>query len=65
MPVYGNIIGGNSKYGVLIEGSGLMTNTVQLNSIGISGTTNMSNTLDGVAIIGGARQSGVHQYHRV
>lgn len=58
--VYGNIIGGNSKYGVLIEGSGLMTNTVQLNSIGISGTTNISNTRDGVAIIGGARANRVY-----
>ena len=56
---YGNVIGANGTYGVYIGGAGTDTNIVQLNSIGISGTTNMSNTLDGVTIQAGAASNQV------
>jgi len=57
---YGNIIGVNGTYGVYLGDSNTATNTVQLNSIGISGTLNISNTLDGVAIVGGARANRLY-----
>jgi hypothetical protein len=51
-----NLISGNGGYGVHVEGSGTMSNTVSGNYIGtnISGTTAISNTGDGVAISNGA-----------
>ncbi|HTP11665.1 MAG TPA: right-handed parallel beta-helix repeat-containing protein [Anaerolineae bacterium] len=57
---YGNVIGVNGTYGVYLGDTNTATNTVQLNSIGISGTLNISNTLDGVAIVGGAHVNRVY-----
>ncbi len=55
----GNIIGGNGTFGVYLGDTNTATNTVQWNSIGMSGTQNISNTLDGVAIVGGAHVNQV------
>jgi parallel beta-helix repeat protein len=46
----GNVIGGNGTYGVYLGGTGTNNNRVQRNSIGISGTINISNTADGVSV---------------
>jgi hypothetical protein len=50
-----NVIGKNKTFGVYIGGSGTDLNFVQKNSIGLSGTLNLSNTIDGVHIEGGAQ----------
>jgi len=51
-----NLISGNDGSGVLIEGSGTMSNTVSGNYIGtnISGTVAIGNTDNGISIEGGA-----------
>ncbi len=57
---YGNIIGANGTYGVYLGDTGTATNTIQMNSIGVSGTLNISNTLDGVALVGGTHVNRVY-----
>ncbi len=55
----GNIIGANKNSGVYIGDPTTHDNVVQLNSIGISSTTNISNTWDGVTIANGAHDNWI------
>jgi parallel beta-helix repeat protein len=55
-----NVIGGNKTFGVYIGGSGTGFNFVQLNSIGVSGTTNLSNTIDGVHVDNGTQSNLIY-----
>ncbi len=55
----GNIIGASGGDGVYIADPGTTNNTVQRNSIGISGTLNISNTLGGVVILTNASSNRV------
>jgi hypothetical protein len=56
-----NVISGNLKDGVRIEGSGTMSNTVSGNTIGLAadGTTGLGNDNDGVYITGGAQNNTI------
>ncbi len=53
-PSVGNLIGSNSN-GVYIGESDTDSNIVQLNTIGVNGTTTISNSWDGLTIQGGAQ----------
>lgn len=55
----GNVIGANGTWGVYVGTAGTTTNTVIMNSIGIVGTTNISNTYDGVIVTAGAAANRV------
>jgi hypothetical protein len=54
-----NIISGNDEYGVVISGSGTMSNTISSNYIGTDegGLSDLGNTYDGVAIVSGAQNN--------
>jgi hypothetical protein len=56
-----NVISGNLKDGVRIEGSGTMSNTVSGNTIGLAadGTTGLGNDNDGVYITNGAQNNTI------
>jgi hypothetical protein len=56
-----NVISGNLKAGVRIEGSGTMSNTVSGNTIGLAadGTTGLGNDNDGVYITNGAQNNTI------
>jgi hypothetical protein len=56
-----NVISGNLKDGVRIEGNGAMNNTISGNTIGLAadGTTAMSNDENGVYIINGAQNNTI------
>jgi titin len=52
----GNVISGNSRFGVFLPGSSATGNVIQQNAIGttLGGTAALANTYDGVALFGGA-----------
>lgn len=57
-PGHGNVIGANT-YGVLLAFGNTQDNDVQYNSIGVSGTLNISNTVDGVNLQQGATNNWI------
>ncbi|MBN1217951.1 MAG: CSLREA domain-containing protein [Anaerolineae bacterium] len=56
-----NVISGNDRYGVWIEGNGTTGNTVSGNYIGTmaNGTSDLGNTDDGIYISGGAQNNTI------
>ena len=53
----GNLISGNDSHGIVVNGAGTNTNTIQGNYIGtdVTGTVDRGNAGDGVLVIGGAQ----------
>ena len=57
-----NVISGNANHGVYIDGTGTNSNSIQYNIIGLNRARGfvVPNLQDGIAIGGGAQQTGVH-----
>jgi hypothetical protein len=57
-----NVISGNANHGVYIDGTGTNSNAIQYNIIGLNRARGfvVPNVQDGIAIGGGAQQTGVH-----
>jgi hypothetical protein len=57
-----NVISGNTNHGVFIDGNGTNSNSIQYNIIGLNRARGfvVPNQQDGIAIGGGAQQTGVH-----
>jgi hypothetical protein len=61
VPAAGNILSGNGRFGVYLNGTGTSFNLVQGNLIGLNraGTASLGNTFDGVAVLSGAGTNNI------